>query len=80
MVLDHFDATGDLDDLNKYLPMAVAVVEAFRQRFPNKDAATGKIDMFPAQAQRHMHARTKVVWLSCLVPLKSPTRQDFGGI
>ncbi len=30
--------------------MAVAVVEGFRQRFPNKDKATGKVDMLPSQA------------------------------
>ena len=29
--------------------MAVGVVEAFRQRFPEKDG-NGKIDMWPAQA------------------------------
>ena len=50
MLLDYYDATGDEDDLKRYLPMAIAVVEAFRQRFPNKNATTGKIDMFPAQA------------------------------
>ena len=49
MVLDQFDATGNVDDLRKNLPIAVGVVEAYRQRFPNKDRH-GKIDMFPAQA------------------------------
>ena len=50
MVLDLYDATGDQDDLDNYHPIAAAVVEAFRQRFPNKDKTTGKIDMFPSQA------------------------------
>ena len=45
-----YDATGDQADLKKYHPIAAAVVEAFRQRFPNKDKTTGKIDMFPSQA------------------------------
>eukprot|EP01047_Picozoa_sp_COSAG01_P121307 COSAG01_NODE_50086_length_366_cov_1.303371_1_plen_34_part_10 len=34
MVLDQFDATGNVDDLRKNLPIAVGVVEAYRQRFP----------------------------------------------
>jgi hypothetical protein len=49
MILDHFDATGSVSDLKRYLPMAAGVVEAYRQRFPNKDAH-GKTDMWPAQA------------------------------
>jgi alpha-L-fucosidase 2 len=49
MVLDQFDVSGDLDDLKQNLPMAVGVVEAYRQRFPNKDK-NGKTDFFPAQA------------------------------
>ena len=44
-----------MNDLKKYLPMATNVVEAFRQRFPKKDA-NGKIDMWPAQVRRqHIH-------------------------
>jgi hypothetical protein len=50
LVLDYYDATGDDAGFQKYFPMAVAVVEAFRQRFPNTNASTGKIDFFPAQA------------------------------
>jgi len=50
MVLDLHEAYQDLSDLNKYLPMAIGVVEAFRQRFPHKDSATGKTDMWPSQA------------------------------
>eukprot|EP01046_Picozoa_sp_COSAG06_P047530 COSAG06_NODE_6929_length_2712_cov_1.758132_4_plen_61_part_00 len=42
---------GDMNDLKKYLPMAANVVEAFRQRFPNKDD-NGKIDMWPAQVRK----------------------------
>jgi len=49
MILDHYEAYQDLNDLNKYLPMAIGVVEAFRQRFPNKDRK-GKMDMWPSQA------------------------------
>jgi hypothetical protein len=40
-----------MNDLKKYLPMATNVVEAFRQRFPKKDA-NGKIDMWPAQVRK----------------------------
>ena len=50
MVLDLFDATGNLDDLRNNLPIAVGVVEAYRQRFPNKDQH-GKTDFFPAQVR-----------------------------
>ena len=39
----------DCLDRSRYLPLVAAVVEGFRQRFPNKDA-TGKIDMWPSQA------------------------------
>merc|ERR1719356_1242234 len=50
MILDYWDAQRDVEELKKYLPIPVAVVEAFRQRFPKRDTATGKIDMWPAQA------------------------------
>ena len=50
LVLDYYDATSDATGFEKYFPMAVAVVEAFRQRFPNTNSTTGKIDFFPAQA------------------------------
>ena len=33
MVLDHYDATGDLTDLKKYLPMAVVNEENGRTTF-----------------------------------------------
>jgi hypothetical protein len=46
MVLDYYDATEDGADLQRYLPMAVAVVEAYRQRFPNTDPKTGRTDMW----------------------------------
>ena len=49
MILDQYDSTGNLEDLQNNLPIAVGVVEAYRQRFPNKDK-NGKTDMFPAQA------------------------------
>lgn len=49
MVLDQYDATGNLDDLRINLPIAVGVAKAYQQRFPNKDRR-GKTDMFPAQA------------------------------
>lgn len=49
MALDLYDATQSEDDLTAYLPLVAAVVEGFRQRFPNKDAE-GKIDMWPSQA------------------------------
>jgi hypothetical protein len=48
MLLDDWVWNGDEEALRKYLPIAVAVVEGFRQRFPNRDAH-GKIDMWPAQ-------------------------------
>ncbi len=50
MILDYWDATQDATDLERYFPIAAAVVEAYRQRFPNKNSTTGKIDMFPNQA------------------------------
>ena len=46
MVLDYYDATGDLAGLQKYVPMATSVVEAYRQRFPNLNNKTGKTDMW----------------------------------
>ena len=49
MVLDHYDATHNISDLRRYLPMAAEVVEAYRQRFPHTDS-NGKTDMWPAQA------------------------------
>jgi len=49
MTLDFYAATGDDGVMMRYLPIGAAVVEAFRQRFPNKDK-DGKIDMFPSQA------------------------------
>lgn len=48
MILDDWIWNGDLNALKRYLPIPVAVVEGYRQRFPNRDAA-GKIDMWPAQ-------------------------------
>jgi hypothetical protein len=49
MVLDLFDHTGLLSDLQRYISIPFAVVEGFRQRFPKVDPKTGKTDMFPAQ-------------------------------
>ena len=31
MILDHYEAYGSTEDLQKYLPMAIGVVEGFRQ-------------------------------------------------
>lgn len=50
MVLDHYDFTSDLDDLKKYLPIIINVVDAYRQRFPVLNNDTGRIDMWPSQA------------------------------
>ena len=50
MALDLFDVTQEQGDLRAYLPMITAVIDGFRQRFPNYDSTTGKIDMWPAQA------------------------------
>lgn len=75
MVLDHFDATGDMNDLKKYLPMAAGVVEAFRQRFPKKDA-NGKIDMWPAQALETYQCHDPTSRASC--PTNPST--DIGGL
>eukprot|EP00040_Diaphanoeca_grandis_P035429 m.222904 g.222904 ORF g.222904 m.222904 type:complete len:925 (-) comp33386_c2_seq2:269-3043(-) len=49
MILDLYEWSGDVNDLERYLPIPFGVVEAYRQRFPNSDA-NGKTDMFPAQA------------------------------
>ena len=75
MVLDHFDATGNLTDLKKYLPMATGVVEAYRQRFPNKDS-TGKIDMWPAQALETYQCHDPTSRTKC--PTNPST--DIGGL
>eukprot|EP00658_Telonema_sp_P-2_P011199 TRINITY_DN14256_c0_g2_i1.p1 TRINITY_DN14256_c0_g2~~TRINITY_DN14256_c0_g2_i1.p1 ORF type:complete len:882 (+),score=184.58 TRINITY_DN14256_c0_g2_i1:195-2840(+) len=50
MVLDQWEGFGSVLDLNKYLPIATAVVSAFRQRWPNLDSQTNKTDMWPSQA------------------------------
>jgi hypothetical protein len=50
MILDLWDTMGYTSDLARYLPVVEGVVEGFRQRWPNKDASSGKIDMFPSQA------------------------------
>jgi alpha-L-fucosidase 2 len=49
MALDLYDDTQSEADLQAYLPLVSAVVEGFRQRFPNRDA-NGKVDFWPAQA------------------------------
>jgi hypothetical protein len=45
MALDLFDVTGNLKDLQTYLPLVSAVVEGFRQRFPLRDQH-GKVRLF----------------------------------
>jgi hypothetical protein len=50
MILDSFDFSGDHSEARRFLPICFAVVEGFRQRFPNIDPHTGLTDMFPAQA------------------------------
>lgn len=75
MILDHFDATGDVSDLQKYLPMAVGVVEAYRQRFPHKDAH-GKIDMWPAQALETYQCHDPTSRANC----PSNPSTDIGGL
>jgi hypothetical protein len=50
MVLDHYDVTQSKDDLFRYLPIAVAVVEGFRQRWTEVNTTTGKLDHWPSQA------------------------------
>ena len=49
MVLDLYDHTGQLSDLQRYISIPISVVEGFRQRFPKVDPKTGKTDMFPSQ-------------------------------
>jgi hypothetical protein len=49
LVLDLFEWAQNKADLEKYIPIALGVVEGYRQRFPHKDA-NGATDMFPAQA------------------------------
>ena len=50
MILDSFEFSGDRAEAKRFLPICFAVVEGFRQRFPNVDPVTGLTDMFPAQA------------------------------
>jgi len=50
MVLDHYTATQSMPDLERYLPIAVSVVEGFRQRWTAVNKATGKLDHWPSQA------------------------------
>lgn len=50
MALDLYDTTQDPTDVEAYLPLIAAVVKGYLQRFPNRDARTGKIDMWPSQA------------------------------
>ena len=69
MTLDYYAANGDDQVMRRYLPIGAAVVEAFRQRFPNRDKA-GKIDMFPSQALEPTCVRTRVP-----VPSAAPTRR-----
>ena len=62
-------------DLHTYLPMAVSVVEGFRQRFPNK-TADGKMDMWPSQALETYQCHDPTSRSSC--PANPST--DVGGL
>jgi hypothetical protein len=61
MVLDLFDHTGQLSDIQRYAAIPFAVVEGFRQRFPKINATTGKTDMFPAQVGALVHVSVSFV-------------------
>ena len=65
----------DMEDLKKYLPMAAGVVEAYRQRFPEKDA-NGKVDMWPAQALETYQCHDPTSRTGC--PTNPST--DIGGL
>lgn len=48
MVLDHYAYTGDVDAAGRYLPLVVAILEYYRQKFPIN--SQGQIVIFPTQS------------------------------